>query len=82
MFMSSFFNVQVEPFFISLSLFDVKHNRKISSDFHVDLNHSTVRHMLANTSQELLNGSSDCLHPIQDIISDVMLQYPKQVRKK
>uniref|UniRef100_A0A670YXA0 Dedicator of cytokinesis 9 n=1 Tax=Pseudonaja textilis TaxID=8673 RepID=A0A670YXA0_PSETE len=68
----------VEPFFISLSLFDVKHNRKISSDFHVDLNHSTVRQMLANTSQELLNGSSDCLHPIQDIISDVILQYPKQ----
>ncbi|XP_039193716.1 dedicator of cytokinesis protein 9 isoform X16 [Crotalus tigris] len=68
----------VEPFFISLSLFDVKHNRKISSDFHVDLNHSTVRHMLANTSQELLNGSCDCLHPIQDIISDVILQYPKQ----
>ncbi|KAM6448572.1 dedicator of cytokinesis protein 9 isoform 2-T2 [Liasis olivaceus] len=68
----------VEPFFISLSLFDVKFNRKISSDFHVDLNHSTVRHMLANTSQELLNGSSDCLHLIQDIIPDVILQYPKQ----
>ncbi|XP_062982156.1 dedicator of cytokinesis protein 9 isoform X4 [Elgaria multicarinata webbii] len=68
----------VEPFFISLSLFDIKHNRKISSDFHVDLNHSTVRQMLANATQQLLNGNSDCLHRIQDIIPEIMLQYPKQ----
>lgn len=72
--------VQVEPFFISLSLFDIKHNRKISSDFNVDLNHSTVRHMLTNASQQLLNGSNDCLHWIQDIIPEAMLQYPKQVK--
>ncbi|XP_044285120.1 dedicator of cytokinesis protein 9 isoform X18 [Varanus komodoensis] len=68
----------VEPFFISLALFDIKCNQKISSDFHVDLNHSTVRHMLVKTAQQLLNGSSDCLHRIQDIIPDIMLQYPKQ----
>ncbi|XP_048348400.1 dedicator of cytokinesis protein 9 isoform X8 [Sphaerodactylus townsendi] len=68
----------VEPFFITLSLFDIKHNRKISSDFHVDLNHGTVRHMISNSSHPLLNGSSDCLHRIQDIIPEIMLQYPKQ----
>ncbi|XP_066476190.1 dedicator of cytokinesis protein 9 isoform X3 [Tiliqua scincoides] len=68
----------VEPFFISLSLFDIKLNRKISSDFHVDLNHSTVRNMIPSSSQQLLNGSSDCLHQIQDIIPEIMLQYPKQ----
>nr|XP_056718161.1 dedicator of cytokinesis protein 9 isoform X3 [Euleptes europaea] len=68
----------VEPFFITLSLFDIKHNRKISSDFHVDLNHSTVRHMISNASHQLFNGSGDCLHRIQDIIPEVMLQYPKQ----
>ncbi|KAJ7319838.1 hypothetical protein JRQ81_019349 [Phrynocephalus forsythii] len=68
----------VEPFFISLSLFDIKHNRKISSDFHVDLNHSTVRRMLPDSSQQFLNGSSDCLHRIQDIAPESMLQYPKQ----
>ncbi|XP_053160816.1 dedicator of cytokinesis protein 9 isoform X11 [Hemicordylus capensis] len=68
----------VEPFFISLSLFDIKENRKISSDFHVDLNHSTVRQMIPNASQQLLNGSSDCLHQIQVLIPEIMLQYPKQ----
>ncbi|XP_042312819.1 dedicator of cytokinesis protein 9 isoform X5 [Sceloporus undulatus] len=68
----------VEPFFISLSLFDIKHNRKISSDFHVDLNHNSVRHMLDNVSQQLVNGRSDGLHRIQDIIPEIMLQYPKQ----
>nr|XP_020657235.1 dedicator of cytokinesis protein 9 isoform X5 [Pogona vitticeps] len=68
----------VEPFFISLSLFDIKHNQKISSDFHVDLNHSTVRHMLPDSSQQFLNGSSDCLHRIHDIVPESILQYPKQ----
>ncbi|XP_077199953.1 dedicator of cytokinesis protein 9 isoform X11 [Paroedura picta] len=68
----------VEPFFITLSLFDIKHNRKISSDFLVDLNHSTVRHMISNASHQFLNGGSDCLHRIKDIIPEVMLQYPKQ----
>nr|XP_034972052.1 dedicator of cytokinesis protein 9 isoform X6 [Zootoca vivipara] len=68
----------VEPFFITLSLFDIKDNRKISSDFHVDLNHSTVRNMLGSASQQVLNDSSDCLHRIPDIIPEIMLQYPKQ----
>nr|XP_008105153.1 PREDICTED: dedicator of cytokinesis protein 9 isoform X4 [Anolis carolinensis] len=68
----------VEPFFITLSLFDIKHNRKISSDLHVDLNHNTVRHMLDNVAQQLANGSSDGLYRIQDVIPEIMLQYPKQ----
>ncbi|XP_013878404.1 dedicator of cytokinesis protein 11 [Austrofundulus limnaeus] len=40
----------VEPFFISLALFDVSKSCKISADFHVDLNPPCVREMLTDTS--------------------------------
>ncbi|XP_074845616.1 dedicator of cytokinesis protein 9 isoform X2 [Carettochelys insculpta] len=69
----------VEPFFVTLSLFDIKHNRKISADFHVDLNHVSVRQMLPNSTQQLMNASGDYLHRIRDFLHESMLQYPKQV---
>ncbi|XP_069061270.1 dedicator of cytokinesis protein 9 isoform X2 [Pleurodeles waltl] len=68
----------VEPFFITLSLFDIKHNRKISADFNVDLNHPSVRQMIPNAPQQLMNGSGDCLQRIPNIIHESMLHYPKQ----
>lgn len=49
---------QVEPFFISLALFDVSKSCKISADFHVDLNPPCVREMLTDTSGSV-SPSSD-----------------------
>ncbi|XP_067890349.1 dedicator of cytokinesis protein 9-like isoform X6 [Heterodontus francisci] len=69
----------VEPFFVTLALFDIKNSRKISADFHVDLNHPTVRHMFSN-STSIMNGS-DSLTISQKYINGIpesMLQYPKQ----
>uniref|UniRef100_A0A7N6BBL3 Dedicator of cytokinesis 11 n=1 Tax=Anabas testudineus TaxID=64144 RepID=A0A7N6BBL3_ANATE len=43
----------VEPFFLSLALFDVSKSCKISADFHVDLNPPCVREMLTDASGQL-----------------------------
>ncbi|NWQ92464.1 DOC11 protein, partial [Burhinus bistriatus] len=47
----------VEPFFLSLALFDLKNNCKISADFHVDLNPPSVRDMLLDNSASEAEGT-------------------------
>uniref|UniRef100_A0A669CIG9 Dedicator of cytokinesis 11 n=1 Tax=Oreochromis niloticus TaxID=8128 RepID=A0A669CIG9_ORENI len=65
----------VEPFFISLALFDVSKSCKISADFHVELNPPSVREMLTDTSTQassvispsLLQGIFSVTNPHADI---------------
>ncbi|XP_028405691.1 dedicator of cytokinesis protein 9-like isoform X2 [Dendronephthya gigantea] len=50
-------SVNIEPFFITLALFDVKENKKISEDFHCDVNDTIVSQMLPSP-ENVSNGSN------------------------
>ncbi|KAK2573394.1 Dedicator of cytokinesis protein 9 [Acropora cervicornis] len=50
--------VNVEPFFISMSLFDAKKGLKISEDFHCDLNDASTTEMLRG-SELIENGHAN-----------------------
>uniref|UniRef100_A0A663FJQ8 Dedicator of cytokinesis 11 n=1 Tax=Aquila chrysaetos chrysaetos TaxID=223781 RepID=A0A663FJQ8_AQUCH len=66
----------VEPFFLSLALFDLKNNCKISADFHVDLNPPSVRDMLLDNSASGAEGTKGHSPVFQDltILLSILLQ--------
>uniref|UniRef100_A0A665UXX5 Dedicator of cytokinesis 9b n=1 Tax=Echeneis naucrates TaxID=173247 RepID=A0A665UXX5_ECHNA len=73
----------VEPFYVVLSLFDVQNSRKISADFHVDLNHPLVRQMTAVSGNGLhINGSKGDSLPggcrLASELPEAAIQYPRQ----
>uniref|UniRef100_A0AAQ4RYW3 Dedicator of cytokinesis 11 n=1 Tax=Gasterosteus aculeatus aculeatus TaxID=481459 RepID=A0AAQ4RYW3_GASAC len=63
----------VEPFFISLALFDVSKSCKISADFHVDLNPPCVREMLTDAAG---NGL-----PVLQRVSEALMRFPTQLSR-
>ncbi|XP_058890349.1 dedicator of cytokinesis protein 10-like isoform X11 [Acipenser ruthenus] len=73
----------IEPFYISVALFDIREGRKVSADFHVDLNHDLVRQMVSGSSSVVENGVSspterrpgEC--QLRGLQED-WLRYPKQ----
>ncbi|XP_032386220.1 dedicator of cytokinesis protein 9 [Etheostoma spectabile] len=70
----------VEPFYVTLSLFDIQNSRKISSDFHVDLNHPSVRGMVPSNTSQYMNGGGDT-HPegqrLVHGVPEAAMQYPR-----
>uniref|UniRef100_A0A8C5B1F1 Dedicator of cytokinesis 11 n=1 Tax=Gadus morhua TaxID=8049 RepID=A0A8C5B1F1_GADMO len=78
----------VEPFFVSLALFDVSKSCKISSDFHVDLNPPCVRDLLLpgdapppsptpSESSDGTGGRAGGLPALQRV-SEALLRFPTQ----
>ncbi|XP_051566435.1 dedicator of cytokinesis protein 9 [Myxocyprinus asiaticus] len=71
----------VEPFFISLSLFDIQNGRKISSDFHVDMNHPSVKALLPVSGTHISTGAPDSpqgAQPTTNNLPENAIQYPRQ----
>lgn len=75
--------LQVEPFYVILSLFDVQNSRKISADFHVDLNHPLVRGMTSSSvNNSEMNSNEDdgplSGYKLASMLPEGSLQYPRQ----
>lgn len=81
---------QVEPFFISLALFDLSKGCKISADFHVDLNPPCVREMIQDGSPGTPEpGGGDANEtvrvnghglPVIQRVAESLLRFPTQVK--
>ncbi|KAK3545989.1 hypothetical protein QTP70_019305, partial [Hemibagrus guttatus] len=76
----------LEPFFITLALFDVAKGCKISEDFHVDLNPACVREMLSEAphtpSETEGREVADAVRvkglPVIQRVSESLLHFPTQ----
>lgn len=70
----------VEPFFTSLALYDVKNGVKLTEDFHCDLNTMSSREMLQPVNEHITNGETNGDVELNgDALHEIEYRYPKQV---
>ncbi|KAG8037848.1 hypothetical protein G9C98_006059 [Cotesia typhae] len=71
---------QVEPYYTTLSLFDARNGKKLSENFHFDINHEIVRDMVQELSpvSELTDNDKAELPNELKNIPDKWIKYPKQ----
>ncbi|XP_077987576.1 dedicator of cytokinesis protein 9-like [Glandiceps talaboti] len=79
--------VNLEPFYISLALYDAKEGKKISEDFNLDLNHDFIRSLLPHSqNKDIPNGgnadqpgkTSGYGKPDLGKVDENWLKFPKQ----
>uniref|UniRef100_A0A8C4WV33 Dedicator of cytokinesis 9 n=1 Tax=Eptatretus burgeri TaxID=7764 RepID=A0A8C4WV33_EPTBU len=71
----------IEPFFLRLALFDARHGKKLSADFHVDLNRPQLRSMLVGSCTTPADSSGTEIGPAEArtlSLSEECLRYPTQ----
>ncbi|XP_030749591.1 dedicator of cytokinesis protein 9 isoform X3 [Sitophilus oryzae] len=72
---------QVEPYYTSLCLFDVKNGRKLTENFYFDVNSDSIRTTFNSSSQSnssCYNGTSHVKLDVLQKVSSEWLLYPRQ----
>ena len=62
---------QLEPFFLTLALFDAQQGVKLSEDFHVDMNPSSLREMMPLPPKATRDGP----HPLSQHVNNIVEVY-------
>lgn len=73
---------QVEPYYTTLSLFDARNGRKLTENFHFDVNHTIVRDMVKELSPNGIMTEANDMFVFEELnnVSLDWIKYPKQVR--
>lgn len=74
---------QVEPYQTTLALFDVRNGRKLTENFHFDINHEIVRDIPKELSPDGIMTEKDDVAVPEELknLPKEWLMHPKQVRR-